>query len=131
MANQFGSALRTNQGTQLVNALASGTLKLFSGSVPANCAAVDPAGLLASGSLPATAASVSAGVVTKSGTWSFTGSGSGTIASFRLYDSGAVCIHQGTVTITGGGGDMTVDNTSIATGQTGSVGTYSITMPGA
>src|SRR5574343_952298 len=129
MSNQFGTTLRTNQGTQLVNALASGTLKLFSGSVPANCVPADPAGLLASGSLPATAASVSSGVVTKSVTWSFTGSAAGTIASFRLYDSGAVCIHQGTVTTTViGTGDMLLDNTNIAIGQTGSVGTYSITM---
>jgi hypothetical protein len=38
-----------------------------------------------------------------------------------------VCHVQGTVTITSGGGDMELDNTSIATGQTVTVSTYSWT----
>jgi hypothetical protein len=132
MAHQFGSALRNNMATQLVNSLANGVLRLFSGAVPANCAAADPSGLLASGTLPAVAASASGGVVTKSGTWNFTGSAGGTVASFRLYEAGGtVCVHQGTVTLTGSGGDMTLDNTNIANSQAGSVGTYSVTMGGA
>jgi len=131
MAHQFGTTVRNNMATQLTTALASGSIKLFSGSVPANCAAADPAGLLASGNLPATAATNTGGVVSRSGTWSFTGSAAGNIASFRLYDSGGTCIHQGTVTATGGGGDMTVDNINIANGQTGSVTGYATTIGGA
>jgi hypothetical protein len=132
MAHQFGSTLRNNMGSQLVTALNGGSIKLFSGATPANCAAADPSGLLASGTLPGTAATSSAGVVTRSGTWSFTGSAAGSIATFRLYDSsGSVCIHQGTVTATGGGGDMTIDNISIANAQAGSVTSYSVTIGGA
>jgi hypothetical protein len=131
MAHQFGQTLRNNMATQLVNALGGGSLKLFSGALPANCQAADPSGLLAAGTLPATAASATAGVVSKSGTWPFTGSAAGNIASFRVYDSGAVCVHQGTVTATGGGGDMTIDNISIANAQTGTVTSYTATIGGA
>jgi hypothetical protein len=132
MAHQFGSALRNNMATELVNSLANGVLRLFSGAVPANCAAADPSGLLASGTLPAVAAAAAAGVVTKSGTWNFTGSAAGNAATFRIYEAGGtVCVHQGTVTATGGGGDMTLDNVNIAISQAGSVGTYQVTMGGA
>lgn len=131
MANQFGQALRTSMASDLATALGNGTIKLFSGAVPANCQAADPAGLLATGTLPSTAATATAGVATKSGSWPFTGSAAGNAQTFRLYDSGAVCIHQGTVTVSGGGGDMIIDNTSIAVSQAGSVTVYSVTIGGA
>lgn len=37
---------------------------------------------------------------------------------FKVYDSDDNLIFSGTVTATGGGGDMTLDNVSIASGQT-------------
>lgn len=131
MANQFGQALRTSMASDLATALGSGQIRLFSGAVPVNCQAADPAGQLAAGTLPSTAATASAGVATKSGSWPFTGSAVGTAQSFRLYDSVAVCIHQGTVTVGGGGGDMIIDNTSITISQVGSVTAYTVTMGGA
>jgi hypothetical protein len=98
----------------------SPVLKIFSGAEPANCAAADPAGLLVSITLPADwMAAASGGVKDKIGTWSAAASGAGTAASFRIYDSGLTACHmQGNVTATGGGGDMTVDNVSVAAGQT-------------
>jgi len=135
MAEQLGTTLRTAMAQAFCDALAGGSLKLFSGSLPANCAASDPATTLATGTLPATAATASTGVATKAGTWSFTGgvgAGGGTSATvYRLYTSGGVCCAQGTVTITAGGGDMTVDNPNIASGQAGAVSTFTRTMPGA
>lgn len=135
MAVQYNTALRTAMGQQLVDSLAGGDLKFFSGSVPANCAAADPATTLATCPLPATAASVTSGVVSKSGTWTFTGqsgAGTGTDATvFRVYNAAAVCVEQGTVTVTGGGGDLTLDNANIADTQVGAIGPYTRTMPGA
>lgn len=98
----------------------SAILKIFSGAEPANCAAADPAGLLATIALPADWMSAAAsGVKDKIGTWSVATSGTGTAASFRIYDNGVAACHiQGNVTATGGGGDMTVDNVSVAAGQT-------------
>ena len=42
-------------------------------------------------------------------------------------DRGTTCHIQGTVTLTGGGGDMTVDNTNFAAGQVFTVSNFTIT----
>ncbi len=135
MAVQNGAALRLAFGDALVAALAGGSCKLFSGAVPANCAASDPVTTIATGALPATAATNTAGLVSKAGTWTITGgagaAGGTTATVFRLYTSTGVCLEQGTVTITGSGGDLTIDNPNIANAQVGSIATYTRTMPGA
>lgn len=135
MAEQLDTTLRTALAQAYCDALAGGSMKLFSGSVPANCAASDPATLLATGSLPATAATAASGTVTKAGTWTFTGGAgadTGTVATvYRLYRSGGGCVAQGSVTITGGGGEMTIDNPNIADTQVGAVATFTRVMQGA
>jgi hypothetical protein len=64
-------------------------------------------------------AAAGSGAKAKAGTWEDTAAdNAGTAAHFRLYASdGTTCHAQGTVTATGGGGDMTVDNTTFAAGQ--------------
>lgn len=132
MALQFSVTDRTAFAAQLVTAYAGGSIKFFSGAEPANCAAVDPSGPLASGTLPSPALTASAGVATKTGSWTLTGSAGGTAACFRIYDSGGtVCRSQGTVTLTGSGGDMTVDNPVIASAQVVTVATFAITFANA
>ena len=128
MTFQYSTTLRTNQVAQIQSTIGtSGSLKIFSGAEPANCAASDPSGLLATITLPSTFLTSSGGATTIAGTWSTTGSSNGTALSFRMYDGSAVCHTQGSVTATGGGGDLTLDNTSIATGQTVTVTTCTIT----
>lgn len=109
-------AIETTIGTSAV-------LKVFSGAEPGNCAAADPSGLLVTITLPSDwMANASSGSKAKSGTWSGTASGSGTAASWRIYASdGTTCGLQGNTT------DMTFDNTSIASGQTVTVNTFTIT----
>lgn len=52
----------------------------------------------------------------------------GTAAHFRIYASDGTTAHlQGTVTATGGGGDMTVQNTSFASGQPFTVTGFTLT----
>ena len=127
MTLNYSTTLRTNQvGAIQTTVGSSGTLKFFSGAKPANCAAADPTGTLATVTLPSTFLTSSGGATTISGTWSVAASGTGTIASFRIYN-GATCHLQGSVTATGGGGDMTVDNTSINSGQTITVTGFSVT----
>mgnify|MGYP000992978288 FL=1 len=73
-------------------------------------------------------AAASGGSKAKSGTWSNTASAAGTAGYFRIYDStGTTCHMQGSVTATGGGGDLQLDNVSIANGQTVTISTFSIT----
>ena len=131
MALQLGATLRNTIAGDIVTAAAAGSIKIFSGAVPANCAAADPSGTLTMATLPNPALTASAGVCTKAGTWTFTGSATGVAASFRLYTSGAVCFAQGNVTATGGGGTMEIDNTTINATQNGTVTGVTITVGGA
>ena len=65
----------------------------------------------------------------KLGTWEdASADATGTAAHFRLYASdGTTCHMQGTVTVTGGGGDMTLDNVSITSGQTITITSFTLT----
>ncbi len=108
----------------------SAVLKIRTGAPPANPAAADSGTVLASMTLPSDwMAAASSGTKALSGTWSDTSAdATGTAAHFRIYASdGTTCHIQGTVTATGGGGDMTLDNTSIASGQTVTVTTFTLT----
>lgn len=108
----------------------SAVVKLRTGAQPANCAAADSGTVLASYTLASDwAAAASGGSKSFSNTpLSTTGLAAGTAAHYRAYASdGTTCHMQGTVTATGGGGDMTADNTSIAVGQTVNITSWSIT----
>src|SRR6267378_6451239 len=99
MALQESVAVRNACLDQIETTIGAGPLlKIFSGAVPANCAAADPSGLLATITLPSDwMANASGGTKAKSGTWSAVAAGSGTAASWRLYDSsGTTCHAQGT-----------------------------------
>lgn len=108
----------------------SAVLKIRTGSVPANCATADSGTVLASLTLPSDwMSAASSGSKAMTGTWSDSSAdNAGTAAHFRLYASdGTTCHAQGTVTATGGGGDMTVDNTVFAAAQAFSITSFSIT----
>lgn len=115
-------AIETTVGTSAV-------LQIRSGSAPAACSSADSGTLLASITCPSdwlTAPSGGTGAL--SGTWSTTGSNAGTAGHFRLKDSSATTCHmQGSITAAGGGGDATIDNTSIAVGQTVNVQSFNLT----
>lgn len=112
----------------------SAVLKIRTGAPPASCATADAGTVLASLTLPSDwMAAASSGTKAKSGTWEDTSAdAAGTAAHYRLYASdGTTCHAQGTVTATGGGGDMTVDNTSFAAGQSFTVTSFTLTAPNA
>jgi hypothetical protein len=107
---------------------ASAKLRILTGAAPADCATAQSGTLLCEIALPSDwLAAASAGSKVKAGTWSGSGAAAGTAAHFRVVDSaGTTCHIQGTVTATGGGGDMTLDNTSIAVSQAVVVNTFSL-----
>jgi hypothetical protein len=109
---------------------ASAVLRIRTGVPPATCADPDAGTLLAEMALPADwMAAAAAGVKAKSGTWQDTSAdATGTAGHFRIYDaSGLVCHLQGTVTATGGGGDMELDNVSLAVDQQVTITTFTLT----
>jgi hypothetical protein len=108
----------------------SAILKIRTGSAPADCGTADSGTVLATLSLPSDwMAAASSGAKAKSGTWDdASADNTGTAGHFRIYDSGGTTCHiQGTVTATGGGGDMTLDNTSIASGQDVVITSFTLT----
>jgi hypothetical protein len=135
MALQFSTSVRNAMLDSIESTIStSAVLKIRSGSVPATTATADSGTVLASLSLDSDwMAAASSGSKAKAGTWSdASADATGTAGHFRLYASdGTTCHMQGTVTATGGGGDMTVDNTSFSAGQTFTITTFTLTAPGA
>lgn len=117
------NAIETTVGTSAI-------LKIRTGAQPADCATADSGTVLATLNLPSDYFSAaSSGAMAKTGTWQdASADATGTAGHFRLYASdGSTCGLQGSVTATGGGGDLTLDNTSIATGQTVTITTFTLT----
>ena len=108
----------------------SAVLKIRTGAAPADCATADSGTVLSALTLPSDwMSAASSGSKAKSGTWEDTSAdATGTAAHFRLYASdGTTCHMQGTVTATGGGGDLTVDNTSFSAGQAFTITGFTLT----
>lgn len=121
MALQFSTTLRNNQLAQIESTIGtSPLLRIYTGAAPANTAAAASGTLLVEMALPSDwLAAPSSGSVAKAGTWEDTSAnGTGTAGHYRIYDNaGTTCHIQGTVTATGGGGDIELANTNIASGQ--------------
>ena len=131
MTLQFSTTVRNAQLDAVETAVGtSAILKIRTGAAPASCGTADSGTVLANLSLPSDwMAAASGGSKGKSGTWEdASADNGGTAGHWRLYAAdGATCHAQGTVTATGGGGDMTVDNTSFAAGQAFTVTSFAIT----
>lgn len=130
-AFQYGMTVRNARLDVIESTIGTAPiLKILSGSVEANCAAAETGTVLATMTLPSDwMAAASSASKSLSGTWQDTSAdATGTAGHFRLYDStGTTCEIQGTVTATGGGGDITLDNTSIAAGQSVTITSFTIT----
>lgn len=111
-------------------------LQLRSGTLPANTATADAGNLLVEIALPSDWLETAAtGVKTIKGTWTGTGAAAaagGTNAGhFRIKNTAGTTTHvQGTITITGAGGDMELDNPNIAQNQSVTVTTFTLTAGG-
>ena len=131
MALQESTAVRNARLDAIETTMGvSAIMKIRTGTVPATCATADSGTVLATLNLPSDwMAAASSGAKAKAGTWEDTSAdATGTAAHFRVYASdGTTCGMQGTVTVTGGGGDMTVDNTSFAAAQSFTVTSFTIT----
>jgi hypothetical protein len=95
-------------------------LKVFSGTMPAATTNADTGTVLSTVTLPSDwMAAASAGSKALAGNWQDTSAdATGTAGYFRIYDSAVTACHlQGTMTATGGGGDMTVTDIAFNAGQ--------------
>lgn len=131
MAIQLSTTVRNARLDAIETAIGtSAVLKIRTGAAPADVATADSGTVLATLSLPSDwMAAASSGSKAKSGTWQdASADATGTAAHFRIYASDGTTAHlQGTVTATGGGGDLTLDNTSIASAQSVTITGFTLT----
>jgi hypothetical protein len=131
MAIQLSTTVRNMRLDTIESTIGTAAiLRIRTGAAPSTCATADSGTVLAELTLPSDwMAAASGGSKALAGTWQDTSANAdGTAAHFRVYDSGGSTCHiQGTVTATGGGGDMTLDNTSITTGQQVTITTFTLT----
>jgi len=132
MALQFSVAVRNGEADSIETTIgASAILMMRTLAPPANCAAADVGAVLATLNLAADWMNPAVlGTITKNGTWQdLLADATGVVGHFRIYDNGLLaCQAQGTVTATGLGGDMTVDNVNFAMNQSFTVTAFAITI---
>jgi len=133
MALQFATLLR-NAVLDAIETFGGTAAKIFiySGTVPANAQASETGTLLAEFDMASdwmAAASSGSKALNNLPLSTTAVAGAPTNAShFRLMKSdGTTVVLQGTCTVSGGGGDMILDNLSIATGQTVNITAFTIT----
>lgn len=130
MAIQLSASVRNARLDTIESTIgASAVLKIRSGAAPADVATADSGTVLATLTLPSDwMAAASGGTKAKSGTWQdASADATGTAAHFRIYANDGTTAHlQGTVTATGGGGDLTLDNVSIASGQSVTITSFTL-----
>lgn len=105
-------------------------MRIRTGAQPANCAASRSGTVLATINLPSDwMQAASGGSKALSGTWSDNSADAGgTAGHFEIMDStGSTCHLQGSVSATGGGGDLQVDNVVFAAGQQFNVTAFALT----
>ena len=131
MAIQLSVAARNARLDAIETAAgATAILRIRTGAQPATCAAADSGTILSAMTLPADyMAAASGGAKAKSGTWEDAAAdAAGTAAHFRIYDSaGTTCHLQGSVSATGGGGDLELNNVVLAVGQTVTITSFTLT----
>jgi hypothetical protein len=118
MAVQYSVTHRTNAMTQLATDVGtSAVIKIWTGTVPANCGTADSGTLLVTFAGNVTQfGTAAAAVLTVSAIANAVAGNTGTAGYFRIYPTAATstnAVVQGTV-----GVDMTLTNTSITNGQT-------------
>lgn len=129
MAIQLSTTVRNARLDAIETAIStSPTLEIRSGAAPADCATADSGTVLATLTLPSDwMEAASSGAKDIDGTWQdLSADATGTAAHFRIKQS-TTCHLQGTVTATGGGGDMEVSSTSFTAGQSFTVNTFTLT----
>lgn len=135
MATRIPTAARNAAADAVVDLMdagaAAGKIRIYTGAQPAS------ANDAASGTLlveiatadPAFGAAATGAAALASTPRSAAAGAAGTAGWFRMLDSNNNTVADGSVTATGGGGDLTLDNTSIASGQTVNITSLTYTQP--
>ena len=154
MALKLSTGLVNNvlDSASFKDSMASGILYIFSGSQPANADAIETPGAVNLLKITLASGAFTSGVTTNgllwddavlnviskdvTQVWSGVGIADGTAGWFRFYANTVVqgastsaVRFDGRVTVTGGGGDLELSSTTIATGATTTITAAAFTMP--
>ena len=133
MATQYSVAARTSQMASLNTTIGiNAQIILYSGAAPANVGTAPTGTLLVQFVGNATAfGSAAAAVLTASAVTGVNATAAGVAGYYRINTSAGVAVTQGTITGTGGGGDMILTNTNITANQSCNFTSFTITAFGA
>lgn len=129
MSISITAAAAQAMGAALASAIGAGaSIQIRSGAKPATPETAASGTLLVTIPISGSFTS-SGGVLTASDPASANPAAGGTAGYFRLLTSGATAILDGTVTATGGGGDMQLGSTTITVGVPVDLGVPTFTVP--
>lgn len=133
MATRISQAAAKGAVDSLVARLNSGTIEIRTGAQPASVGTAASGTLLGTLTLSATAfgaaTTASPSVATANAITSDTSAdATGTAGWFRAYGTGPTAVIDGSITATGGGGDMTLDSVSIVAGGTVAVTSWTVSL---
>ena len=129
MAISLSAAVVQAMGAALASDIgASAVIEIRSGAKPATPETAASGTLLVSVTISGSFTSTG-GVLTAADPASASPAASGTAGYFRIKTSGGTAKLDGTVTATGGGGDMQLGSTTITTGVPVDLGVPTITVP--
>lgn len=131
---QAAAKAATDAVVDLLDVGGAGYIEVRTGAQPATANTAASGTLLATLPLSATAfgaaTTASPSVATAAAITSDTvADATGTAGWFRAYSGGATAVIDGSVTATGGGGDMELDSTSVVAGGTVAVSAWTVSHP--
>lgn len=134
MTLSIANTYRTAMCNALVDGLdagaGAGTIKIYSGTRPANPDTAITGTLLATVTcIDPAFGNATNGVATLSDPASVTAVATGTATHFRAADSTGAAVFDGDVTATGGGGDLTLTTTAITSGLSVDITGGTVTVP--
>ena len=128
MAKRANTAIKNSTTDNLAANFNAGKLRGYTGTQPASGDDAMNGTMLFEITLPNPAfGAASGGVASKAGTWQVSAVAAGVVQSARMLSGDLAKSIDYAVTITGGGGDMEVQNTNIANGQQVTVTTATLT----
>lgn len=134
MATRIATSARNAAADAVVDLLDAGagaaTVKIYTGSQPATPNTAVSGTLLATFTTADPAfGNAATGVATASAIASTTGVAAGDAGWFRAADSTGAAVLDGSVTATGGGGDMTMNTITVSVGLTMNITAWTFTAP--
>jgi hypothetical protein len=135
MATRISNAARSAAADGIVDLLDAGAgpgkIEIRTGGQPASVGAAATGTLLGTLTLsdPAFGAAVNGVATAGAITGDTAADNTGVAGWFRSYDSNNNAVIDGSITVTGGGGDMTLDNINIVAGGAINVTSWTATMP--